>query len=200
MLTQRSVEQTSRKADRAMRLNAIYQDARDWVGEEQSEERRYRFEGSYAVRLTHDAAEKRLAAALQKIRRLDSSPTSRAAVAQLTDLHQRYATRATGSSPPSTPATTPPSSTTTTRSSIPSSASSRTRLAPGRRAQEDALCAQRRGARQGARATRAITVAFGAGLALLASFAASSCASAAASTRRGPPSWPACRRSPSPTR
>jgi hypothetical protein len=89
MLTQRSVEQTSRKADRAMRLNAIYQDARDWVGEEQSEARRYRFEGSYAVRLTHDAAEKRLAAALRQIRRLDSSPASRTTVEQLLDLRRR---------------------------------------------------------------------------------------------------------------
>src|SRR3954451_21142138 len=66
MLTQRSVEQTSRKADRAMRLSAIYQDARDWVGEEQSEERRYRFEGSSSVRLQHDAAEKRLTSARQQ--------------------------------------------------------------------------------------------------------------------------------------
>jgi hypothetical protein len=47
-LTQRSIEEKSRQADRAMRISALYQDARDWVGEEQSEERRYRFEGAPA--------------------------------------------------------------------------------------------------------------------------------------------------------
>src|SRR3954451_2496580 len=67
ILTQRSVEDTSRRADRAMRLSAIYQDARHWVSEEKSQERRYRFEGSSSVRLTHGAAESRLVADLRQV-------------------------------------------------------------------------------------------------------------------------------------
>src|SRR5215207_9353265 len=81
ILTQRSVEETSRRADRALRLSAIYQDARRWVTEAKSQERRYRFEGSYNVRLTHDAAEARLAADLQQVGQLDRSRATHAIVA-----------------------------------------------------------------------------------------------------------------------
>src|SRR3954469_18180611 len=90
ILTQRSVEDTSRRADRAMRLSAIYQDARHWVGEAKSEERRYRFEGSYSVRFTHDAAERRLVAALRSVATLDPSPATRQTVQQLLDLQRGY--------------------------------------------------------------------------------------------------------------
>src|SRR5262245_61938034 len=67
VFTQHKVEQASRQADRAMRLSATYQDARGWVSEEQSEQRRYRYEGSYAVRLSHAGDSRRLVAALEKI-------------------------------------------------------------------------------------------------------------------------------------
>src|SRR3954468_24157664 len=60
IFTQHRGAETSRRADRATRLSALYEDARHWVGEAKSEERRYRFEGSYSVRFTHDAAERRL--------------------------------------------------------------------------------------------------------------------------------------------
>ena len=88
-LTQRSIEETSRQADRAMRISAIYQDARDWVGEEQSEERRYRFEGSSASASPMTRRD-RLVSALEAVRKLDPSPANRATVAQLLDLHTRY--------------------------------------------------------------------------------------------------------------
>ena len=40
IVTERSVAAKSRQADRATRLSATYQDARHWVAEEKSEERR----------------------------------------------------------------------------------------------------------------------------------------------------------------
>jgi diguanylate cyclase (GGDEF)-like protein len=173
MLTQRSVEETSRKADRAMRVSAIYQDARDWVGEEQSEERRYRFEGSYAVRLTHDAAEKRLAADLQQIRRLDSSSAARATVAQLLDLHQRYRDAshrlfAAVDSGDDAAIQHYDHEVIDPVFGVLEDIVSRQADA----AQATALAHSASVRAKGARATRAITVAFGAGLALLASFAA----------------------------
>jgi diguanylate cyclase (GGDEF)-like protein/putative nucleotidyltransferase with HDIG domain len=173
MLTQRSVEQTSRKADRAMRVSAIYQDARDWVGEEQSEERRYRFEGSYAVRLTHDAAEKRLAADLQRIRRLDSSRAARATVAQLLDLHERYrdvSHRLFAAVDSGDDAAIQHYDHEVIDPVFGVLEDIVSRQADA--AQATALAHSASVRAKGARATRAITVAFGAGLALLASFAA----------------------------
>jgi diguanylate cyclase (GGDEF)-like protein/putative nucleotidyltransferase with HDIG domain len=173
MLTQRSVEQTSRKADRAMRLSAIYQDARDWVGQEQSEARRYRFEGSYAVRLTHDAAEKRLAAALEQIRRLDASPSSRAAVVQLLDLHRQYCVashRLFAAVDAGDDAAVQHYDHEIIDPVFGVLEDIVSRQADA--AQQTALAHSAEVRAKGARATRAITVAFGAGLALLASFAA----------------------------
>src|SRR3954452_6827794 len=172
ILTQRSVEDTSRRADRAMRLSAIDQDARHWVSEEKSQERRYRFEGSSSVRLQHDAAEKRLTSALQQIRRLDSSAASRATVAQLLDLHQRYREAshqlfaAVDASDDAAvqhydhEVIDPVFGVLEDIVSRQADAAQRTALAHSASVRA-----------KGARATRAITVAFGAGLLLLASFA-----------------------------
>jgi diguanylate cyclase (GGDEF)-like protein len=90
IFTQRRNADTSRQADRATRLSALYQDARHWVAEAKSEERRYRFEGSSSVRFTHNAAERRLVADLRSVARLDPSPATRQTVEQLLDLQSRY--------------------------------------------------------------------------------------------------------------
>ena len=58
VITQEGVAQESKRADTATRLSAIYQDARHWVTEAKSVERRYRFEGSYTVRLSHRAGDR----------------------------------------------------------------------------------------------------------------------------------------------
>ena len=44
ILTQRRVARVSQRADEANRTSAIYQDARFWVGQEESLERKYRLE------------------------------------------------------------------------------------------------------------------------------------------------------------
>src|SRR3954451_17221680 len=90
IFTQHRGAETSRRADRATRLSALYEDARHWVDEAKSEERRYRFEGSYSVRFTHDAAERRLVAALRSVARLHPSPATQRTVAELLDLQSRY--------------------------------------------------------------------------------------------------------------
>ena len=173
IFTQRKVEQTSRQADRAMRLSAIYQDARDWVREEQSEQRRYRYEGSYAVRLTHAGASRRLAAALQEIRRLDGSRATAGTVDRLLALHSRYrnASRllfAAVDRGDEQRAQSYDHEVIDPVFGVLEDLVSRQADA----AQTTALAHSASVRAQGARATRAITVAFGAGLALLASFAA----------------------------
>ena len=46
VFTQHRVAAESKRADTAIRLSATYQDARHWVTEAKSLERRYHFEGS----------------------------------------------------------------------------------------------------------------------------------------------------------
>ncbi len=96
VITQESVAQESKRADTATRLSAIYQDARHWVTEAKSVERRYRFEGSYAVRLSHEQATDRLEAGLRSVERLDPSPASREVVDRLLYLEARYVAASRG--------------------------------------------------------------------------------------------------------
>ena len=105
VITQQRVATESKRADTAMKLSATYQDARDWVGEEQSEERRYRFEGSSSVRFTHDAAADRLVSALEAVRKLDPSPANRPPSLSCWASMRVTATPARSCSGPSTPAT-----------------------------------------------------------------------------------------------
>jgi diguanylate cyclase (GGDEF)-like protein len=90
VITQDRVAQESKRADTATRLSATYQDARHWVTEAKSVERRYRFEGSYAVRLSHKQATDRLKADLRSVLRLDPSPAGRKTVNRLIDLQIHY--------------------------------------------------------------------------------------------------------------
>ena len=89
VITQNRVARESKRADTASRLSATYQDARHWVTEAKSVERRYRFEGSYAVRLSHKQATNRLEADLRSVVRLDPSAGG-PAVDRLLDLQMRY--------------------------------------------------------------------------------------------------------------
>ncbi|HEY3190397.1 MAG TPA: diguanylate cyclase, partial [Solirubrobacteraceae bacterium] len=90
VVTERGVAAKSARADRATRLSATYQDARHWVSEQKSIERQYRIEGSYVVRATHDQAEKRLVADLDRLLALDDSSATQAIVAQLRRLEADY--------------------------------------------------------------------------------------------------------------
>src|SRR3954468_23307146 len=79
--TQDRVARESKRADTAIRLSATYQDARYWVTEAKSTERRYRFEGSVAVRTAHEQAAGHLDDDLREVLRLD--PSSRATIDRL---------------------------------------------------------------------------------------------------------------------
>jgi diguanylate cyclase (GGDEF)-like protein len=89
VMTQRRVADESQRADTAIHLSTTYLDARHWVTEAKSLERRYRFEGSSSVRSSHDQAKKRLTAALRHVVELDGS--TRATVDRLLELNRRYA-------------------------------------------------------------------------------------------------------------
>src|SRR5262245_55198472 len=95
-VTQHRVAAESKRADRAIRLSAAYQDARTMVTEAKSLERRYRFEGSGAVRTAHEAATRRLAADLRQVMRLDGSAATRTTVDNLLFLQARYVATANG--------------------------------------------------------------------------------------------------------
>ena len=90
VITQNRVARESKRADTASRLSATYQDARHWVTEAKSVERRYRFEGSYAVRLSQSRRRTVWEADLRSVVRLDPSADGRAEVDRLLDLQMRY--------------------------------------------------------------------------------------------------------------
>ena len=90
VFTQRRVAAESERADAAARLSTTYVDARHWVTEAKSVERRYRFEASSSVRFSHDEAKRRLTEDLRKVLQLDTSTTTRDTVSRLLKLNWRY--------------------------------------------------------------------------------------------------------------
>jgi diguanylate cyclase (GGDEF)-like protein len=72
--TQRRVAGESKRADAAARLSATLVDARHWVTEAKSVERRYRFEPSGVVRTSHETAKRRLTENLRKVLEIDPGP------------------------------------------------------------------------------------------------------------------------------
>src|SRR3954469_8224665 len=172
IFTQRRSAATSRQADRATRLSALYQDARHWVGEAKSEERRYRFEGSSSVRFTHDASERRLVAALRNVARLDPSPETERTVTELLDLQRRYHAASAGLFAAVDRDDDAAIQHYDHEVIDPVFGILEDRVS--RQAQAASATALRHSATlraKGARATRAITIAFGVGIWLLASFA-----------------------------
>jgi diguanylate cyclase (GGDEF)-like protein len=87
VFTQRQVAAESKRADAAARLSSILVDARHWVTEAKSVERRYRFEASSTVRFSHDEAKRRLTADLRRVLDLEGP---RAEIERLLRLNWRY--------------------------------------------------------------------------------------------------------------
>jgi diguanylate cyclase (GGDEF)-like protein len=96
IVTQTRGASLSRRADAANTLSSVYQDARFWVGQEESLERKYRLEPGAAVLRLHDQAEQNLTADLRRLARLDSSPSNRLVVTRLLRLDARYARASAG--------------------------------------------------------------------------------------------------------
>jgi diguanylate cyclase (GGDEF)-like protein len=90
ILAQTRVEGRSQRADQATRLSELYQDARYWVGQEESLERKYRLEPGATVLAPHEEAEQKVQVDLTRLRRLDRSPVTDAIVDRLLRLHAEY--------------------------------------------------------------------------------------------------------------
>ena len=80
----------ARRADTANTVSSVYQDARFWVGQEESLERKYRLEPSTDVQWLHSLAEQSLAGDFRRLLRIDPSPTAKAVVTHLLNLHAEY--------------------------------------------------------------------------------------------------------------
>jgi diguanylate cyclase (GGDEF)-like protein len=96
IVTQTRDASLSRRADAANTLSSVYQDARFWVGQEESLERKYRLEPGAAVLRLHDEAEQSLTADLRRVGRLDSSPANQSVVTRLLSLDARYVRASAG--------------------------------------------------------------------------------------------------------
>jgi diguanylate cyclase (GGDEF)-like protein/putative nucleotidyltransferase with HDIG domain len=80
----------SRNADAANRLSSVYQDARFWVGQEESLERKYRLEPTRAVLRLHDTAVLNLNADIQRLLRARKSSPDWAVGEHLFKLNAGY--------------------------------------------------------------------------------------------------------------
>jgi diguanylate cyclase (GGDEF)-like protein len=75
-VTQRQTADHSRAADEATKVAAVYADARFWVGQEESLERKYRLEPGPSVLALHADAERHVRRDLERLRVLDDSPAT----------------------------------------------------------------------------------------------------------------------------
>lgn len=87
---QHAVVNEAARADSATRLAAVYQDARYWVGQEESLERKYRLEPGAAVLALHDQAERNVAGDLNRLRVLAPTPRARNSVEGISDSNAEY--------------------------------------------------------------------------------------------------------------
>ena len=90
IVTQSHGAALSRGADVATAVSNTYQDARFWVGQEESLERKYRLEPSPAVLSLHNQAEQSLAGDLRSLVRMDPSLETRAVVRHVLALEAAY--------------------------------------------------------------------------------------------------------------
>jgi diguanylate cyclase (GGDEF)-like protein/putative nucleotidyltransferase with HDIG domain len=87
---QHGVVSEAKRADTATRLATVYQDARFWVGQNESLERKYRVEPSPAVLVAFKEAGVKLVADLRELAAVDGSPPVKAMVVHLLQVHQGY--------------------------------------------------------------------------------------------------------------
>jgi diguanylate cyclase (GGDEF)-like protein len=92
LLTENDLAARASVAQRATRLGQLYGDARFWVGQEESLERKYRLEPSPAVQQLHIDAENNLTSDLDVIGQIDHSAGTRRLVAHLAREQRLYAT------------------------------------------------------------------------------------------------------------
>jgi diguanylate cyclase (GGDEF)-like protein len=90
ILTQTHIAGRSQRADQATRVSEVYQDARFWVGQEESLERKYRLEPGREVLTLHQQAEQNVVRDLRRLPGLDGSPATAASVARLLRMHAEY--------------------------------------------------------------------------------------------------------------
>jgi diguanylate cyclase (GGDEF)-like protein/putative nucleotidyltransferase with HDIG domain len=90
LLTQHSVVVEARTADATNRIAVLYQDARFWVGQDESLERKYRVEPSKQTLDLHEQSGERLIADLRKVAALERTPAVTSWVAQLLVRHRQY--------------------------------------------------------------------------------------------------------------
>jgi diguanylate cyclase (GGDEF)-like protein len=91
LLTEDHVAGRATVAERAMRVSQLYGDARFWVGQEESLERKYRLEPTRAVLHLHDASMKNLTGALKAVGAIDRSPPTARLIARLLREQGQYA-------------------------------------------------------------------------------------------------------------
>jgi diguanylate cyclase (GGDEF)-like protein len=80
----------AKRADAASRLATVYQDARFWVGQDESLERKYRLEPTQDVLDLHEQSGDNLIADLKRVAALDDSTAVRDQIARLLQLHREY--------------------------------------------------------------------------------------------------------------
>ena len=90
LVTQRGVAAHSRAADQANQLAAVYGDARFWVGQEESLERKYRLEHTADVLALHTEAEAVVTHDLARIAGLDTTPATRRFLVSVRRTHRGY--------------------------------------------------------------------------------------------------------------
>jgi diguanylate cyclase (GGDEF)-like protein len=90
IVAQTRIAARSQRADQATRVSELYQDARFWVGQEESLERKYRLEPGSEVLGLHDQAEQNVVRDLRRLPRLDRSPATAASVGRLLRMHADY--------------------------------------------------------------------------------------------------------------
>ncbi len=90
LTAQHGVLGEAKHAEAASKLATVYQDARFWVGQDESLERKYRVEPSREVLALHEQSGHNLIADLDRIAALDGSARVSTQVARLLHLHKEY--------------------------------------------------------------------------------------------------------------
>jgi diguanylate cyclase (GGDEF)-like protein len=95
IITQSREATLSQRADAANNVSSLFQDARFWVGQEESLERKYRLEPGAVVLRAHEQAEDNFERDLRRLLRSRPSPANRAVAARLLGLETSYARAST---------------------------------------------------------------------------------------------------------